>query len=89
MASGGGGGGGGMGAGSIVGAVLGTATEMVNLNASNKARDRAETSAEFGGVRPKRRKLKRMQNAIGQAMNNKQRALIAMAQAHQNFAQSF
>jgi hypothetical protein len=30
-----------------------------------------------------------MQEAIGQAMNNRQRALIAMAQAHQNFASAF
>lgn len=89
MSSGGGGGGGGVGAGSIVGAVLGTGTEYVKMNERKKAQARAETSAEFGGVRPKRRKLKRLENAIGKAISNKQRALIAMAQAHQNFAQSF
>ena len=74
------------GVGTAVGAIAGAAMGASAENEDEKARKRAETSAEFGGVRPKRRKLQRVKNAINQSMNNKQRALIAMAQAHQNFA---
>lgn len=72
--------------GTMIGAIAGGATSAMAENEESKARERAETSAEFGGVRPKRRRLQRVKTAINQSMNNKQRALIAMAQAHQNFA---
>ncbi len=80
MAAGGGGWGG------AIGAVVGAGMSLAEMNAKKKEQERAETSAEFGGARPKRRNLARIQRMIGEAFNNKQRALVAMAQAHQNFA---
>jgi hypothetical protein len=80
MATGGGGWGG------AIGAIVGAGTSMAEMNAQKKARERAEGTAEFGGVRPKRRNIARLQRMIAESFNNKQRALIAMAQAHQNFA---
>jgi hypothetical protein len=73
------------GLGSVIGGVVGAGTSLADTAASKKARERAETTAEFG-YRPKRRKVKRLQTAIQQNLNNRQRALVAMAQAHQNFA---
>ena len=78
-----------MAIGIIAGALASAGTEAIAANEEKKARDRAETSAEFGGVRPKRRKVKRLENAIASALSNRQRALIAVAQAHQNFASMF
>lgn len=78
-----------MAIGIIAGALASAGTEAMASNEEKKARDRAETSAEFGGVRPKRRKVKRLEKAISQSLSNKQRALIAVAQAHQNFASMF
>ena len=72
--------------GAVIGAVLGIGTDLAKMNAQKKAQERAESSAEFGGARPKRRNIARIQRMIGEAFNNKQRALVAMAQAHQNFA---
>jgi hypothetical protein len=72
--------------GMIAGATLGAGTEMAAANERKKAQKRAETSAEFGGARPKRRKVAKLGKIVGQAFSNKQRALVAMAQAHQNFA---
>ena len=78
-----------MAIGMIAGALASAGTEAVASNEEKKAADRAETSAEFGGVRPKRRKVKRLENARNQSLSNKQRALISVAQAHQNFASMF
>ena len=78
-----------MAIGIIAGALASAGTEALAISEEKKARDRAETSAEFGGVRPKRRKAKRLELAISSALSNKQRALIAVAQAHQNFASMF
>lgn len=75
--------------GAIAGAVVSGGSEYVRRNERKKAQDRAETSAEFGGVRPKHRKVARIGKAVQESLNNKQRALIAMAQAHQNYASSF
>ena len=72
--------------GAAIGSMVGGGMSLIDANAQEKEQERAETSAEFGGARPKRRKLARLQKMIGEAFNNKQRALIAMAQAHQNFA---
>lgn len=69
-----------MAIGMIAGALASVGTEALASREESKARDAA---------RPKRRRLGKMQEAIGQAMNNRQRALIAMAQAHQNFASAF
>ena len=68
--------------GMIAGALASAGTEAMSANEESKARDRAED-------RPKRRRLAKWAEMSGQAMNNKQRALIAMAQAHQNYAQSW
>lgn len=65
--------------GMIAGALASAGTEAMAANEEEKARRRAEQ-------RPKRRRLAQIQATVGQAMNNRQRALIAMAQAHQNFA---
>lgn len=78
-----------MAIGMIAGALASAGTEALAINEEKKARKRAETTAEFGGVRPKRRKAKRIENALSQSLSNKQRALIAVAQAHQNFAGMF
>jgi hypothetical protein len=78
-----------MAIGMIAGALASAGTEAVASNEEKKAAARAETSAEFGGVRPKRRKVKRLENARSQSLSNKQRALISVAQAHQNFASMF
>ncbi|KKK80870.1 hypothetical protein LCGC14_2819210 [marine sediment metagenome] len=75
-----------MAVGAAIGAVVGAGMSLAEMNAKKKREERAETSAEFGGARPKRRNIARLQNMIGQLFNNKQRALVAMAQAHQNFA---
>lgn len=72
--------------GAAIGSMVAGGMSLADMNAQEKAQERAETSAEFGGARPKRRNLARIQKMIGEAFNNKQRALIAMAQAHQNFA---
>ena len=72
--------------GAVIGAVLGIGTDLAKMNAQKKAQERAESSAEFGGARPKRRNIARLQRMIAESFNNKQRALVAMAQAHQNFA---
>lgn len=69
-----------MALGMIAGALASAGTEAMAANEEKKARRRAED-------RPKRRRLAKLQSTVGQALNNKQRALIAMAQAHQNFAQ--
>ena len=69
-----------MALGMIAGALASVGTEALASREEKKARDAA---------RPKRRRLAKLQTAVGQAMNNKQRALIAMAQAHQNFASTF
>ena len=68
--------------GMIAGALASAGTEAMAANEEQKARDRADP-------RPKRRRMAQLQSTIGQAINNKQRALIAMAQAHQNYAQSW
>lgn len=73
----------------IAGAVVSGGSEYVRQNERKKETKRAETSAEFGGVRPKHRKVARIGKAVQESLNNKQRALIAMAQAHQNYASSF
>lgn len=78
-----------MAIGMIAGALASAGTEALAITEEKKARDRAETTAEFGGVRPKRRKVKRLELAVSAALSNKQRALIAVAQAHQNFASMF
>ncbi len=78
-----------MAIGIIAGALASAGTEAVASNEEKKAAARAETSAEFGGVRPKRRKVKRLENARSASLSNKQRALISVAQAHQNFASMF
>lgn len=78
-----------MAIGMIAGAIASAGTEAVAANEEKKALRRAETSAEFGGVRPKRRKVKRLENAVSASLSNKQRALISVAQAHQNFASMF
>jgi hypothetical protein len=75
--------------GAIAGAVVSGGSEYVRQSERKKEKARAETSAEFGGVRPKHRKVARIGKAVQEALNNKQRALIAMAQAHQNYASSF
>lgn len=75
-----------MALGMAIGSVVGAGMSLADTNAREKEQERAETSAEFGGARPERRNLKRLQNMIAQSFNNKQRALVAMAQAHQNFA---
>lgn len=68
--------------GMIAGALAGAGTEAMALNQEKKARDRADP-------RPKRRRLAKIHEAVQQGLSNKQRALIAMAQAHQNFASMF
>lgn len=68
--------------GMIAGALASAGTEAMAANEEKKARARAED-------RPKRRRLAKWAEISGQAMNNRQRALIAMAQAHQNYAQSW
>lgn len=68
-----------MAVGMIAGGLLGMGTEAMKMNAQKKAQRRAED-------RPKRRRLAKMQEAIGQAQNNRQRALIAIAQVHENYA---
>jgi hypothetical protein len=75
-----------MALGMAIGSMVGAGMSLADMNTKEKDRERAEGNAEFGGTRPKRRNLKRLQNLVGQAFNNKQRALVAMAQAHQNFA---
>ncbi|KKM18659.1 hypothetical protein LCGC14_1663420 [marine sediment metagenome] len=78
-----------MAIGAIAGAVVSGGSEYVKMNERKKAAARAESSAEFGGARPKHRKIARMGKAMQEALSGKQRALIAMAQAHQNYASSF
>jgi hypothetical protein len=69
-----------MALGMIAGALASVGTEALASREESKARDAA---------RPKHRRLTKIQAAIGQGMNNRQRALIAIAQAHQNFASTF
>lgn len=71
-----------MAIGMIAGALASAGTEALASNEDKKARERAEN-------RPKRRKLAAIQAQFGQNLNNRQRALVAMAQAHQNFASMF
>jgi hypothetical protein len=71
--------------GMIAGALASAGTEAMAAREEEKARKRSETIAEFGYV-PKRKRLARVGKAASQAISNKQRALIALAQAHQNFA---
>lgn len=68
--------------GMIAGSIAAAGTEAMAANEEQKARERREP-------RPKRRRLAKLQETIGQGMNNRQRALIAMAQAHQNYAQGW
>ena len=82
-------GGGGMGMGGIIGSLVGAGTSMAEMNAAKKARERAETSAEFGGARPKRRRIARLQNMMNESFNRRQRALLAVAQSHLDYAKMF
>ncbi len=68
--------------GMAVGAIAGAGLEAAAANEESKQADRADP-------RLKRRRLGSFVNQLNQNLNNKQRALIAMAQAHQNFASSF
>lgn len=65
----------------MVGALIGGLVAAGSAAADASQRKKAATAG-----RPKRRRLAKFQEAVGQAVSNKQRALIAMAQAHQNFA---
>jgi hypothetical protein len=66
----------------IAGALAGAGSEAMAQNEEKKARDRANP-------RPKRRRLTAIHEAVQKGLSNKQRALVAMAQAHQNFASMF
>ena len=75
--------------GAVIGAGIGAIAGATSENDAENKSDEARKRAEFGGKIPKRRRLKRMTNQIEKGLNNKQRALIAMAQAHQNAANMY
>ena len=66
-----------MAIGMIAGAIAGAGTEVLASREESKRRQDA---------RPKNRRLNKLQSTLQQGMNNRQRALMAVAQAHANYA---
>ncbi|KKN80386.1 hypothetical protein LCGC14_0329790 [marine sediment metagenome] len=66
-----------MAIGMIAGAIAGAGTEALASREESKRRQAA---------RPKNRRLNKVMGTLQQGMNNRQRALMAVAQAHANYA---
>ena len=69
--------------GAIIGAVVSAGSAAAKANQEKKAASRG------AGPRPKRRKAAGMQQAMHSALSQRQRAMIAMAQAHKEYAAQF
>ena len=63
--------------GMVAGAIAGAGTEALASREESKRRQAA---------RPKNRRLNKVMGTLQQGMNNRQRALMAVAQAHANYA---
>ncbi len=69
--------------GAIIGAVVAAGSAASQANQQKKA------AARGSGPRPKRRKVAGMQQALHSSLSQRQKAMIAMAQAHKEYAGQF
>ena len=74
------------GAFGLAGTALEVGAGLVDSNARKKAAKRAETSAEFGGRRPKHRKIQRVMNTAKKHRDKKKQGLATLAQATMDWA---
>ncbi len=65
----------------VIGAIIAAGAQAAQANAEKK-------KAASAGPRRHRRRVGKLGDRVQQNLGNKQRALIAMAQAHQNYAMS-